>query len=233
MGFLTLEEIEDNFIDDRNRDLWNKLASRYTIGVNDDYSYYKLDYAKEDDVVYILTDKSYNRNLFTHELLHLYLRYIGIDTVKMVKEKLIILGSDPLQNFKSQVIYNLLNNIEHILFINEYRGLGFLEEEFIADYYTSTYNDALFGQLIHFKSDPFLSSFYKTLFLSMAVTMLLEKEININRDNFLQRMYEIDPYIYMEAELFFNQINGLNFSNVENSKSIIYDMIERNVNHLD
>jgi|GEM_PF-3490981 len=48
MEFLTLEEIESNLIDHRNRELWNKLNSHFKISVSDNHEVYRLDYLNKD-----------------------------------------------------------------------------------------------------------------------------------------------------------------------------------------
>lgn len=103
MGFLTLEEIERNFIEERNLELWKNLDSEYIIGVNDNYQIYELKYIANDPHVVILTNKQYNLSLFTHELLHLELRHKGLHTTDFFQSL--------SQQFLNTMAYMILNCI--------------------------------------------------------------------------------------------------------------------------
>src|SRR5690606_18099998 len=127
----TYEEIEENFIDYRNKDIWNKLSKKYMILVNDDNLIYELKYINNDPYTVILTNKNYSKELFTHELLHLDLRYKGLNTVNFFESL--------SQPFIATMAIMILNCIEHILFFDDYIELGYSKERFVMDYNNSEY----------------------------------------------------------------------------------------------
>lgn len=209
MGFLNLNQIENKFLDIRNRDLWNYLSEKYTIGVNDEYSFYKLDYLDEINPVYILTDKSYSKSLFTHELLHLELRSFGFDASQALPESYLLMNSD-VEKFRSQIAYNLANNIEHIIFLKRYKELGFPMIEFVSDYYTSNYSENFFAQFNYIKLNPLLENIYDLFFLSSYITMYSELKNELNRGVELGKLLEINSELYSKVNYFGNFIEELN-----------------------
>ncbi|UXD67820.1 hypothetical protein MUK51_11330 [Sphingobacterium faecium] len=132
MSFLTEEDIRQYFIDDRNYALWESMVNQFRIGVNDDYKIYQLDYQDENSDVYILTDKMYNKSLFTHELLHLKLRSKGLNTAAYFET-----FSQDVFRFSALTICNC---IEHVLFFDDFVEMGYPEETFVMDYNNQEYN---------------------------------------------------------------------------------------------
>lgn len=204
MGFLTREEIESNFIDNRNRELWDKLASNYTIGVNDDYSFYKLEYASENEEVYILTDKNYNKNLFTHELLHLNLRYNNFNSL-LEFPHLLLSNGNLIENQEAIIVGSICNCIEHILFFDDYIEMGFDQDQFVMDYYTSTHPDGIFHELIYVSSND-VGIDYNQLFLARQFIMLAEEYYGLNRKIVLNKLYALDKESYNRGVDLFNEI---------------------------
>lgn len=209
MGFLTEKQIEQRFIDQRNKDLWERMIYRYRIGVNDDYSFYKLDYQNEMSDVYILTDKEYNKALFTHELLHLELRSVGFNACDGLDKKYLLQPEIELEKFLVGLLYNLLNNIEHIIFSDRFQSLGFKKSEFVADYKTSEYGNPIFGMLVNYSQNPKHNDIYKIMYLSMQITMLSERKIDMDRSQYLQRLASIDHLMYLTGEIFYKAIEIL------------------------
>ncbi|MGV6947002.1 hypothetical protein [Sphingobacterium kyonggiense] len=215
MGFLTLEEIETFFIDDRNRDLWGKLFQTYTIGVNDDYSFYKLDFVSEDEVVYVLTDSTHNKNLFTHELLHLDLRFKGFNSL-LAFPHLILPNGNLVESQESMIISSICNCVEHILFFDEYIELGFEQDQFVADYYTSEHPEAIFTELAHVRSND-IGINYNNLFIARQLIILAEEYCGLERENHLKRLSNLDLRMYNKGIDLFNHIIDFEIKEEENN----------------
>lgn len=200
MGFLTLEEIETHFIDDRNRELWETLNSRYQIGVFDQYDWYELKFMDGNNHVVMFVAEEYNKGLFTHELLHLRLRSFSLNSITQYVE-----FKDFGNTYIIQSLVNLLNNIEHIFFFDDYIELGFEKEDFVMDFATSTFNDA------HFKSLDLArnladQTLYSVYFLSMQITMYAEDYYGLKRNKDLNDLNKYDPKLFLKGNHFFNEI---------------------------
>ena len=209
MGFLNYNQIENEFLDDRNKDLWIYLSDKYEIGVNDDYSFYKLEYLNDINPVYILTDKFYKKSLFTHELLHLELRSLQFDASKTLPESYMLMNNE-IERLRSQISYNLANNTEHIIFLNRYLQLGFPIQDFVADYYTSNYPQSFFDQFNFLQSNPQFENLYNILFLSSYVTMYSESKYNLDRKNEFGKLLELNSDLYYKSENIGYLIENLN-----------------------
>lgn len=209
MGFLNYRQIEKEFLDYRNKDLWIFLSSKYEIGVNDDYRFYKLDYLDDLNPVYILTDKFYNKSLFTHELLHLELRSLEFDASKSLPKSFLLMSNE-VERIRSQISYNLVNNAEHIIFIDRYLELGFALQDFVADYHTSNYPESFFEQFNFLKYNPQLENLYSLFFLSSYVTMFSESKYQLNRQNEMSKLFEVNSDLYYKCESIGSLIENLN-----------------------
>lgn len=118
--------MEDKFkslIDKRNIELWDRLNNKFKIEIINN-GFYKLDYNSDERSAIIHVDDRNDINLFTHELLHLELRYFNLDTEKYF-------NFSKYNNYEIQTAYNLINNIEHILFYDEFIDLGFDSKMFV------------------------------------------------------------------------------------------------------
>jgi len=221
MKFLGIEEIESNYIDNRNKSLWDEMSSRYKLAVvKANCKSYELKYEEGNDHVVILVTDEILKGIFTHELLHLKLRSYNLNA---------FLHYESLKNLKSSYIVssivNLLNNIEHILFLDEFIDLGFNESEFTMDYHTSKYTDQNFKSLTIAKKsgDEIL---YKVYFLSMQMTMMSEEYYGLNRDIHLNRMKCFDTNLFNEGILFYNDIIDFEINtNINNDNQERFDLI--------
>ena len=190
MEILDLSFAKSVFVDDRNLALWNKLNSIYEIGIIDTYAHYELKYQDGSKQVIIFTDNKYNKGIFTHELLHLNLRSIGLNSLSMYAS---------LMNYHKtyiiQALISLLNCIEHILFFDDFLDMGFTSNQFVMDYDTSSYTEANFlsVKLAKNGSDKNL---YTVYFLSTQITMYSEEYSGQDRTAFLQKLKNIDPKMF-------------------------------------
>ncbi|MEO7215537.1 hypothetical protein [Mucilaginibacter sp.] len=123
----------NQLVDERNKALWDTLNEHFTIDVqpslNNEYSVYSI----SDRATFYVVEADLNPDSFTHELLHVYLRY-----------KKVFIGAAFTNTIgSSTILKNLLNDrltehvgncLDHIKMFDHYEQLGFQPEKFILDY---------------------------------------------------------------------------------------------------
>lgn len=199
MPILSAEDINVRFINKLNLQLWNELSNVYEIFVSDDYNIYELKYTVDGRYA-ILTNKQYSPALFTHELLHLNLRKLGLNTVLYFES----LSSDAVATMG----VGICNCIEHVLFFDDYLEMGFEKNEFTMDYlYTKIDLDELASL---YKSYSSLGkSIEKLFFYSLYWTIKSEEYIGHLRDKELHWLYCKSPISYRNCENMFYEIIDL------------------------
>ncbi len=178
--------IEDLFIDSRNKSIWKKLSTEFQIGVVDTHQIYELKYLEGRRHVVILTDKNYNKGIFTHEFMHLNLRSLGVNTFS----KYSVL-KDLSDHFIVQTLTNLLNVIEHILFFDDFIRMGFKANQFVMDYDSPKYHDSHFKSIV-LARNKLVKKMYSVYYLSIQMVMLSEEYYGLDRSTYLDRLRNMD-----------------------------------------
>lgn len=126
--------ITEGLIDDRNRELWDLLNFNFEIEVVKDgrnnYSVYSI---RNKATIFVQQD-NINSASFTHELLHIYLRFkqifISSELFLIVKE------NKRLSQFMSNNLLKHIGNcLDHIKTLPIFLKLGYDNSEFISDYH--------------------------------------------------------------------------------------------------
>ncbi|RXF67735.1 hypothetical protein [Arcticibacter tournemirensis] len=123
----------NQLIDERNQALWDTLNAHFQIdfqpSANNEYRVYSIN----DSATFYVPENDHCADSFTHELLHVYLRY-----------KKVFIGAAFINTVNSsKILKNLLNDrltehvgncLDHIKMIDHYDQMGFPREKFITDY---------------------------------------------------------------------------------------------------
>lgn len=203
MSILTEEQIVAAFITDQNHDLWDDLRSHYTIKVSDEFSVYQLEYSSLGSVR-ILTDKNYSPALFTHELLHLEIRKLGLSTLEYFET----LSND----FIKAACIGILNCIEHVLFFDDFIDMGFNKHEFTMDYHTSVIDVEQLEELIK-QSKQFDKSIQVLMFYSIYWTVKNEEYIGHDREDALRLLRSLSPILFSKCNSMYDSIIDLDLQN--------------------
>lgn len=211
MALLPTTIIEQNFLSRKNADLWKKLSERYKISVDDGFNYYELDYNASTPSVVIRTTKRYQESLFTHELLHLNLRNIGLDTASY------------FQSFNTKIYrmaaLTICNCVEHILFFDDFVDLGYSPISFVMDYNNQEYDLNTLKTLFKNVEGDRDKSVLKLMVFYAFWTLKNEEYMGVNRDeslNWLQKNYSL---FFSSCEQMFDNIIDfdLESKNIEES----------------
>lgn len=216
---LTYEEIGSSFIDSRNTDLWNTLLSKYTIGVLDNYSSYRLDYVSDEEPVAITVSNPHKIGLFTHELLHLNLRKEGLNTFCFFES----LEINNNREFIIPCAYTLCNTMEHILFFDDFIDMGFNAEEFVSDYISSIHTKDEFELFTGMYNNVSTRKGSILYYYALMFTLLSEKYMGLSRNVELNKALKLDRSLYYRCMDFYEFI--LDFDLSASEKQIIFNDI--------
>jgi len=226
-----MQHLLSNFLDSRNRDIWQTVSSKYNITLklspNAEYSIYTQN---KDATIFVTNDCCVES--FTHELLHLYLDvkevFVGpcLNFSRYGKPKLSLILSNNL-------VEHIGNCLNHIKMLPMYLELGFLREKFLYDYdfHKCSEEDIALIKLL-FKSG--------TSYRAIAVDNLIGKYIAIKADpnnsfdySFaLSSLEELDNRLFAVLENFHKDWATLDvdkydlFHNYRNIVSKFYDELD-------
>lgn len=126
--------MEIQFINDRNRSLWQSINQNFRIIVETHSNQHFYHYFKDGEVFLFLPEEGGTPELFTHELLHLDLIAKGVFITNYLKERL---RNEPLLHwtFNENLFEQIGNCLEHWKMLPQYLELGFERDLFSDSYY--------------------------------------------------------------------------------------------------
>ncbi|OYD41160.1 hypothetical protein [Sphingobacterium cellulitidis] len=190
--------VESSLIDDKNHTLWKELNPIYDIMVIPNYNVYRLNYVTGSEEVHIHVTKNFVPALFTHELLHLKLRSLGLNTFDYFELT--------LNKFVEFMTSTICNCVEHVLFFDDFIELGYSNHEFTMDYNNSEYNlntlKKLYSDISAAQPKPIIE-----LFLTYAYwTLKNEEYMGVDRIKDLIWLKKTDPFVFAKCEKMFDEI---------------------------
>ena len=186
----------NELIDYRNFELWKILSSNYDIKIenstNNEYSCFTKN---SNAIIYIVPD-NISADSFTHELLHVYLKYkefyLGSSIKNFVKHDTVlsILLSDAL-------LEHIGNCLDHLKMFKIYSDLGFDKKEFLLDFEihkcTKTELNSLQNNFRYFgKINPNAVDFY----IGKLIAMLCDPNTENNYIKELIEFKNLDIELY-------------------------------------
>lgn len=116
--------IETQLIDRRNCNLWKYLRHRYKLNVFKDNEGNSRVHDIGDGYMIVLTEDNFCNEIFTHELLHIYVIDKYLDISKYLfdfcdNQQLLKLY------FTNEIVYYINNMLSHILMLPIYKKLGY------------------------------------------------------------------------------------------------------------
>ena len=190
----------NQFLDDRNIELWNSLNSKFNIRIepskNEEYSCF----TQRNNAIIYVDERNISRDSFTHELLHIYLKdkefYLGSSLNLTIAESRILskLFSEPL-------LEHIGNCLEHLKMFEIYIELGFKKEEFILDYDKYKCNDDELNSLImNYKFGNNVNSKAVDFYIGKLVGILCDPNIENDYKKPLKIFKKLDCKLYYSVE---------------------------------
>jgi hypothetical protein len=128
------------FIDDRNRSLWESSNQQLPIIIETHSNDHFYHYFKEDTIILFVPAENGTIELFTHQLLHLHLTLSGINITTWLKDRL---RNEPLLHwtFNENLFEQIGACLEHWKMLPAYLSMGFERDLFCETYYMSCCNE--------------------------------------------------------------------------------------------
>jgi len=186
----------NQYIDQRNRDLWEVLSKDFCVSVvyssDDTYSIYNKG---KIAIIYVPADAPC-KDSFTHELLHLYLWQRQVFIGSNIKARI---DEDPLLSciITPGLVEHISNCLDHIKMLPIYLKLGFTRTKFISDYELEKCTDTTLDGIQYFLQDRgTLWSYFVDQFIGKFIGMKACPNDEIDYSGKLARLKEIDAKLF-------------------------------------
>ena len=131
----------DKFFDKNGKELYDELRDEYSFS----FSYYNqnaLVVNIQDKVAEFLIplNGKINTALFTHELLHFSLISNGINNRKALLDSIKEQNLYEVLNISEDNLMYIHNFLDHIIIYNDFKDMGYKDNEFVIDYYENKFN---------------------------------------------------------------------------------------------
>lgn len=205
-------------IDDRNRDLYEWIVSKFTVTLeqsfNGEYSVYRID---KQMTFYIPVD-DYCIDSFSHELLHGYMDCFEIYLGGSFKNTM--WQSNILRTlFDNDLAEHVTNSISHTLMLPIYLERGFDRTKFLLDYTTFKTEPGFLNQIgRYYKNGKHYSLSSIRNFIGKYFAFKCDPNLDFNYQNELNQLKKIDPQLYRIVEQYFLQWEGYDFTDDEFSE---------------
>lgn len=199
----------NSLIDERNEDLWRKMNAHFNITINDSpVSNYISEFGP--DGVSILVDRSdMTPASFTHELLHLYIKYKDTNVLSDFKE--MAKADNELLHLLSQpVINHICNCMEHSKMLPMFLERNFQQDHFSKDFHSQLMDRQEVDKLIHsyIKNDIYDGRAVQT-FIKKFFSMKATANTSYDYKPYFMALKKLDTELYSAMDGFWE--NWLTF----------------------
>lgn len=191
-------------INEHNQVLWDTLNSHFEIdfkpSINDNYRVYSIN----DKVTFYVPERNRCADTFTHELLHVYLRYkrvfIGAAFINTVS------GSTILKKVFDEALNEHIGNcLDHIKMFDIYEQIGCRPEKFISDYDKHKCSATeLFDLKRYYKQNGSYNTGAVNLFIGKFVAMCADFNPNFDYAPCFEALDKLDPLLFGILDQFIN-----------------------------
>jgi hypothetical protein len=203
-------------INSQNKHIWYQCKKKFKIDVR---------YNIEDEYsVHILPNKAtirvqignYCPASFTHELLHLYLRYKGLNLSHWISKNF----SSINHTYPRALIDHITNCLDHAKMLPIYLDLGFEKRLFLKDYFELKCSDTeirLISVYInsplnwHFATEHFIKSFF-------AMKACPNEDLTLEHNQYLYQLKSLEGTLYNILDSFWNKWLLLNIDQNNNEE---------------
>lgn len=125
----------DLFFDEKGKEIYDEVSKKYFFS----FSYYNqnaLAVSVNGNFADFLIpqNKNINKALFTHELLHFYLRVNDIDNEKALRDSIDRNNLSEVFCMSEDAFMYIHNFLDHIIFYNDFKNMGYKDNDFCVDY---------------------------------------------------------------------------------------------------
>ncbi|MDD3875569.1 MAG: hypothetical protein PHT69_03050 [Bacteroidales bacterium] len=203
----------NQFIDERNSELWNTLNSEFNIRIepskNQEYSCF----TQNNDAILYVDENNICKDSFTHELLHIHLKekefYLGSSL------KLTIAHSRILSRMLSEALIEHIGNcLDHLKMFEIYKNLGFRQEKFLLDFYDYKCTEFEINDLSrNYKIGNKINTNAVDFYIGKLVAILCDPNIENDYQKPLTILKKLDAKLYSIVEKLIEDTKSYNLNN--------------------
>lgn len=133
--------VVDKFFDENGKELYDELKNEYSFS----FSYYNqnalaVNMQDQSAEFLIPLNEKINKALFTHELLHFSLISNGINNRKALLDSIEEHKLYKVLNISEDNLMYIHNFLDHIIIYNDFKDMGYKDNEFVVDYNENRFN---------------------------------------------------------------------------------------------
>ena len=191
-----MSTMTNSLITNKNRELWELLSSNFNITIveksNVDYSVF----SQGKDVEITVDSNNLCASSFTHELLHINMRYYECYIGASLKST--INSDEKLADLMSaELLEHISNCLDHFKFLPTYLCLGFNSVDFISDYETNKCTKKQLNAITKtYKIAHKINSHAVDPFIGILVAMITDPNPKFNYSKKFEQFEKIDSKLY-------------------------------------
>jgi hypothetical protein len=187
----------ENYINSQNRKIWDEIKNQYNFRLIYNPSEYSWASKVDGNFAEIVTP---NQNIefdsFTHELLHIYIDYLGLTPYPDLIHNIKSMNSLGILVVEGQLISHLYNVCSHKKMFPIYKEIGFSEYNFVQSRISFNDND------LNYIRTGFLSSGKQSKFIDQLIGHALALMNNFVEEDELKCQNYLDKLKLISPELF-------------------------------
>lgn len=209
----------DQFLDERNSELWNYLSINFNINIEQSKNREYSCFTHGNDVILYVDENNICKESFTHELLHVYLKdkefFLGSSL------KLTILQSRILSRLLSEALIEHIGNcLDHLKMFEIYKSMGFCQEKFILDFYEHKCTDIEINILNrNYKKGNKINTNIIDFYIGKLVAILCDPNLENDYQKQLVIFKKLDMKLYSLVENLIESTKTYNLNNEDISIS--------------
>ena len=229
-------EIVNSFFDENGKELYDELKDEYSFS----FSYYDqkaLAVNVQDKTAEFLIplDCKINKALFAHELLHLSLISNGINNKKALLDSIEEQKLQETLNISEDNLMYIHNFLDHIIIYNDFKGMGYRDNEFVVDYNENRFNKEV-EMFLCFKFNEVTPSDYAISFY-ISKYIGLRSPISFIRDysKAYKLMKSLHPKLYNICKSFVDEYQSIaneDYSLIQEKHRIIISQFVKKIKNL-
>ena len=203
----------NQFIDERNSELWNSLNSKFNIKIEQSRNREYSCFTQNNDAILYVDENNICKDSFTHELLHIHLKdkefYLG-SSLKLTIAQSRILS----RMFSEALIEHIGNCLDHLKMFEIYKNLGFRQEKFLLDFYDYKCTEFEINDLSrNYKIGNKVNTNAVDFYIGKLVAILCDPNIENDYQKPLTIFKKLDAKLYSIVEKLIDDTKSYNLNN--------------------
>jgi hypothetical protein len=193
-----------HFINDRNRSLWETICKHFKVNIEQHSNDHFYHYFLNDEVYLFVPEQQGMIELFTHEMLHLYLIMGGVNITNYLKSRL---RNEPLLHwsFNENLFEQIGECLAHEKMLPLYLSMGFERDLFCENYYVPCCHEMNMQIIRSGMKKEIPSPASIDLFIHKFFAMKCCVNPAFIYDHYLEQLQMINSDLYCILDKFYNE----------------------------